>query len=72
MEADRICPYCNKEMELGFIHGDRYALKWVPENKNKGPMLQWFSKGIKLTQPLINPSIESYYCDECKKIIIDA
>lgn len=65
------CPYCNKQMELGYIHGDRYALKWIPKDKDKGTLLQWFSKGIKLTKPLTNSSIESFYCNNCDKIIID-
>lgn len=65
------CPYCNEKMKSGFIHGDRYTLKWIPEENNKGAVLQWFSKGIKLTNPLTNPSIESFYCDKCNKIIID-
>lgn len=66
MEKTSVCPYCNGKMTLGSIHGDRYALKWVSEEKDKGPLLQWFSKGIKLGH-----SIESFYCDECRKIIID-
>ena len=65
------CPYCNKTMEKGIIPGDRYSLKWVPEEKNKGPMNQWFSKGIKLSNPLYEHGVESYYCSSCKKIVID-
>lgn len=71
MKDTFICPYCNKEMEPGYIHGDRYTLKWIPKEKDKGALLQWFSKGIKLTKPLTNSSIESFYCDKCNKIIID-
>ena len=66
MEKLNICPYCEGEMELGSIHGDRYSLKWVSDERDKGPLLQWFSKGIKLGH-----SIESYYCKDCRKIIID-
>ena len=29
------CPYCNEDMKLGVIHGDRYALKWIPAEKIK-------------------------------------
>lgn len=65
------CPYCDKEMYLGFINQDRYALKWVPEEKDKGSVLQWFSKGIKLTDLTTNGSVKSFYCKNCEKIIID-
>ncbi len=58
-------------MHLGFINQDRYALKWIPEEKYKGPILQWFSKGLKLTDSAINGSIESFYCKYCEKIVID-
>lgn len=27
------------------IHGDRYAIKWVPNDKDRGAVLQWFTKG---------------------------
>ena len=66
MEELNICPYCGAEMDLGHIHGDRYNLKFIPDETDKGPILQWFSKGIKLGY-----SVESYYCKECRKIIID-
>ncbi len=65
------CPYCGEEMKRGYIHGDRYSLKWVPEENDKGQLLQWFSKGIKLTNGFLNNSVESFYCENCKKIIID-
>jgi hypothetical protein len=65
------CPYCGESMKLGFIHGDRFVLKWVSEEKDKGPLLQWFSKGIKLADSLANNSVEAFCCENCKKIIID-
>lgn len=71
MKNISICPYCEKEIKLGFINGDRYTLKWVAEENDNGAVLQWFSKGVKLTEPLTNPSIESFYCESCNKIIID-
>lgn len=65
------CPYCNEDMKLGVIHGDRYTLKWIPNEKDKGVFLQTFVKGIKLTDSSDFNSIESYLCDKCKKVIID-
>ena len=66
MGSVNICPYCGTRMKLGVIHGDRYRLKWIPNQENRGLMLQWFSKGIKFGH-----SIESSYCEECRKIVID-
>lgn len=71
MKDDSFCPYCGKEMHLGSIYQDRFALKWIPGEKDKGFLLQAFSKGIKLTDLTSNGSVESLYCNECEKIIID-
>lgn len=65
------CPYCGKDMKKGIIPGDRYSLKWIPEEKNQGNLLQWFSKGIKLSDALMDHGVQGFYCDDCKKIIID-
>lgn len=65
------CPYCNGEMFQGVIHGDRYSLKWIPKEKDKGAIFQWFSKGIKLSDGFSGQGIKSFYCNECSKIVID-
>ncbi len=65
------CPYCEVEMEKGIIHGDRYAIKWIEETRDKGAIVNFFQKGVKLTNPWTSNSIEAYYCKACKKIIID-
>lgn len=65
-----LCPYCNDEMHNGVIHGDRYATKWVPKDKDKGALQQWFSKGIILAE--FSETVEDvFYCEKCEKIIID-
>lgn len=66
MKREENCPYCAKPMARGVIHGDRYRLKWIPEEKDKGLVFQLFSKGIKLGY-----SLDSYYCKSCDKIIVD-
>lgn len=38
MEKVSLCPYCGVKMKLGVIHGDRYRLKWIPKEKDKGIM----------------------------------
>lgn len=62
------CPYCNHEMHNGVIHGDRYAIKWVPKEKDIGSILQWFSRGIILA-PYAEDVEDVFYCEECEKII---
>ena len=65
-----LCPYCNDEMHKGVIHGDRYATKWVPEEKDRGAILQWFYKGIILAEYAEDVE-DVFYCENCEKIIID-
>ncbi|HEX3077819.1 MAG TPA: PF20097 family protein [Lachnospiraceae bacterium] len=64
------CPYCKRVMENGIIHKDRYNLKWIPENKDKGAVLSPFIKGIKLTNN-DKTYLEVYYCRYCGKMIFD-
>jgi len=44
------CPFCKEEMRVGSISQDRYALKWVPDDRDRG-LLNFtpLVKGIKLT-----------------------
>lgn len=63
------CPYCSNEMEEGYIPSDRYSLKWVSsDEKSKSG---FFSKKIKLHSILEDMSVDAFYCNSCKKIIID-
>lgn len=64
------CPYCDKEMIAGRIYEDRYALKWVAEENNRGLLnVLPFVEGIKLT--LNDISVKVHYCPDCRKFIID-
>ena len=70
-----ICPYCEKEMAVGSITQDRYALKWVAADKNKG-LLNFtpLVKGIKLTSGfggIAEITVKVFYCELCRKFIID-
>lgn len=49
-------------MRKGVIHSDRYALKWIPEEKDKGFLLEPFIKGIKLTS-MSKDYITVFYCE---------
>lgn len=44
------CPFCTNEMIVGSIAQDRYAIKWVPIDQNRGILnFTPLVKGIKLT-----------------------
>lgn len=66
------CPFCNAEMLVGNISQDRYALKWVPSDKDRG-LLNFtpFVKGIKLTSMSDGINVKVFYCNKCRKFVID-
>ncbi len=66
------CPFCKNEMVVGSISQDRYALKWVPAEKDMG-LLNFtpLVKGIKLTSLLDGTAVKVFYCEPCRKFIID-
>ena len=66
------CPFCNAEMLVGNISQDRYALKWVPSDKDRG-LLNFtpFVKGIKLTSMSDGITVTVFYCNKCRKFVID-
>lgn len=65
------CPYCNSEMVLGVIHGDRYSLKWHPKTNYSHLFQNPFQKGIKITEYFDGNYFECYYCERCQKMIFD-
>lgn len=69
-----ICPYCGKPSRKGYISAQN-RLVWTPEKEtNRGPTVwstsrnsvvlseYWLLKAAKVT---------AWYCEECKKIVID-
>jgi hypothetical protein len=66
------CPYCNREMTKGYVYGDRYKLKWLPEDK-KLFLGIWANGGVELGQGgnIGRARVKSYMCRSCNKIIID-
>lgn len=66
------CPYCDNEMELGFIQC-RDGVTWTP----KMQLISAFSSWGKGSQPIENGAADdsravyAYRCRQCKKIIID-
>lgn len=75
----RKCPYCQSEMEKGFVEGNgRSGLSWAGENINKNVLFRTLSDENSLVilsdatgSRLEFSRVEAYYCGNCKKIIID-
>lgn len=67
-----ICSICGNEMAKGYLYGDRYALKWQPEDKKLIAGI-WSSGGITLKKNSTfgRPRSEAYVCNTCKKMTID-
>ena len=69
------CPYCNKEMSVGYIHNGSQPVQWTPNGKK--PSAFRFSAtdgGIKLNNKLSfsGYNAEAFYCDACHIVIAKA
>ena len=66
------CPFCKEEMRVGSISQDRSALKWVPDDRDRG-LLNFtpLVKGIKLTSIDAGMTVKVFHCEACRKFIID-
>ena len=65
------CPFCEEEMQPGAILGDRYTLKWQPEDKAMVAGIWSTGHTIGTKQFLSRPKASGFRCDNCKKIIVD-
>lgn len=66
------CPYCSKEMELGYIQC-RDGVTWTPKRQLVAA-LSCFGKGsisLKNSAAENSKTIYAHKCSECKKVIID-
>lgn len=66
------CPYCNKDMESGYIQC-RDGVTWTPK-KQPVAALSFFGKdSVSLANGAAENSrtVYAYKCGECKKVIID-
>lgn len=66
------CPYCNNEMESGYIGQSEMLvpITWVSDDVKEVVVLP-IHKTIKLTALLKGGRIITYHCEKCKKFIID-
>ena len=70
-EYDMDCPYCNRYMKKGHIKSTYGLARWYAEGEK--PKLLPQNSGIRLSKSPATQTqvIESHYCENCKKIIID-
>ena len=66
------CPYCSREMEVGYIHNGNQPVQWIPDGKK--PSIFRFSAtddGIKLNNKFSMSGYrsEAYYCCTCRFVI---
>lgn len=66
-----MCPYCNKEMEKGYIDQTdfRFPLEWYPANRKV--IFSIFTSTKRNVRLTYDGNVEAYRCESCKKIIID-
>jgi hypothetical protein len=66
------CPYCQEEMLSGRIIGNRYHLKWLPdEEKLFLGFLAVDSMRLGESGFFGRPKLRSHICGRCKKLIAD-
>ena len=65
------CPYCGKEMELGYIQC-RDGVHWTSKKVMVAALSQLGKDSISLENGTGNKStVFAYKCGDCKKVIID-
>ena len=71
IEAENYCPYCGRAMKQGYVQSS-HQIYFNPGNKAKmfasGNLS---SRNISTLGAIKAPSIRGWFCDECKKIILD-
>ena len=66
------CPYCNKEMQLGYIHNGNQPVQWFPNDSK--PSAFRFSKaddGVSLVNEfkMSGYKAQAHYCSNCNIVI---
>ncbi len=57
------CPFCNEEMEHGFLYSDPGGFPWYPEGEKPMKYIPEFRRKKK--------GLSMYICRKCKKGIVD-
>lgn len=69
------CPYCKNDMKKGFVEGDgRNNIIWVEESEKRNFLDNMLGKKCVMLakrEIWVRSSVDAYYCEGCKKVIID-
>lgn len=66
------CPFCNREMENGYLTSDARAIAWRKEKYE--PAIIRKGDGIQLARNPFGGAVaiaNAFCCQECKRIVID-
>jgi len=65
-----LCPFCNQKMQKGVMSfGGRDSVTWKSGEEKTGFIKMGKITAVKHT--FLDYSIETYYCDSCKKMLFD-
>ena len=65
------CPYCQKELEKGFIQC-RDGIHWTPKKQLVAALSEFGKDSVSLENGVgNNRAVYAYHCADCKKVIID-
>ena len=66
------CPYCDKEMELGYIQC-RDGVTWTPKKQLVAALSSLGKGSVSLANITTGNArtVYAYKCGECKKVVID-
>ncbi len=65
------CPYCNGEMDSGYLTTDALHIAWRKE-KYESAVVKKGNNGIQLAQKFQGAcNLPAYCCKSCKKIIVE-
>jgi hypothetical protein len=69
---DGHCPYCGQSMQAGAVLGDRYQLKWLPNDESLF-MGVWAVTGEPIGEKgmLQRPKVRGLRCDQCRRIVLE-
>lgn len=65
------CPYCSKEMKIGYLYNGRQPIQWIPINKKPSIFNFTIKDGVKLNNDfsMSGYSADAHYCDVCNIVI---
>ena len=66
------CPYCNQDMQKGYITSDARFLAWREEKHESANVKK--GDGIQLAKKVVGGAAtvsDAYCCKACRKIVID-